>query len=1180
MRITRATRAAVTISSPTCHDTEDDDPTPLWQKSLADLLHGAAQHIATPSVVVLQTNDWKGLSQVVEQSPMDYALTLLGCGIVSVNESKSIRNKVEVHEDKLKEMLGRRRLMTEKESSSDCWVSKGRVYEGALKEKRPADAPPVSETKAADMVTLRIGKIAHGGKAPPGAKHINGRKDRPKFSWKMRKVLTKYQRTIRPLVTKAYFDEKMRSDARIVAQWMVDPPQLFKRKEIKRRVNPQAKQPTKDTPNSPPKKKVNTAATPKRGTKDVEANDEEIMSQQLQDDLMDVFRKHGLLDKLKQQLPQDDLKQASSTTPKQSSATTAFVTPFHAVRPSEEPREEQTSTSVDPTTDITDPPQMNNVSPSESEKKQFPVLSKLAPRVLQRDRDCVGGMDMDQILCDAILREIVKFKSNRGETVGFESANSHSSHTLLDVPFIDKDNKKVPDMNRVLTQVMSMAEKGSERIMVDAVIDHLVKSHNAATREVLRERKITHRNMDQYDLATILDVLQMKSWQMEGLQQCLKQFLDVDKVSVAKDKVQALSEGYGDITHGTYYYTDPNKPGTTAEEVRYWWKDPVIETVASVTGLVNGYNLTPEDISFIHAVYGGDHRKGKFRFCGKVVIRTKDGKYYDDVFGLADVACKKDNGIVLDATVLPHLMEGINVMETSGFVFHTVNDDGSITYQIDTTEQPAPTTALPLQYYLKPTCFIAGDLAFLAIIMGKEGFASSWCNWCDLDHNEWAKKDHSRGTLWTYERIEEQHEENKAQEWDDERRKGIRRTPYTKIPFNRIIFSVLHAMIGVGDLIITHLEEFVDGEIEELDPIEMQMRNELTNKSEARAEAHEEWEHWKQSELGGKLLAKKQRRVRYINTISMKKVDAIINNNDLTEQERTDASAAKEALTAEKADIVNAIPALVAQGKTRKKVWEELDTEISALKAKLRECTKERRTSEDSYYTGMDRIFQDEGANRAAHFGRKFNGVNLRTIMEKAGDLFGDEGRIRQYLLEKAPAKENLINEKCNDIRDALVLWDAAFSKLRTVDPTPDDCNKAQQLIDVAVAQLRKMDISITPKVHGTQYHAVYQMRTIPGGIAKLGEDWIEKYHQDGFRYDFCYGRVGDLERQAVIRARCEHRARNPQVVMRKELLAKRFKGKRKKKSTTVKEVQKQIKEEKRHEVLLRKLEEDVVELY
>ncbi len=81
---------------------------------------------------------------------------------------------------------------------------------------------------------------------------------------------------------------------------------------------------------------------------------------------------------------------------------------------------------------------------------------------------------------------------------------------------------------------------------------------------------------------------------------------------------------------------------------------------------------------------------------------------------------------------------------------------------------------------------------------------------------------------------------------------------------------------------------------------------------------------------------------------------------------------------------------------------------------------------------------------------------------------------------------------------------------------------------------------------------------------------------------DFCFSRVGNLEKQAVIRAQCEQRARNPKVVMRRKLVADRFEGKRKKKGPTSRwfRVQKQIKEEKRHEALLKAIEENVVELY
>ena len=48
---------------------DDDDLTHLWQGAFCDLQSGAAKHITEPSVLLLQTNEWKGLSQITEQTP-------------------------------------------------------------------------------------------------------------------------------------------------------------------------------------------------------------------------------------------------------------------------------------------------------------------------------------------------------------------------------------------------------------------------------------------------------------------------------------------------------------------------------------------------------------------------------------------------------------------------------------------------------------------------------------------------------------------------------------------------------------------------------------------------------------------------------------------------------------------------------------------------------------------------------------------------------------------------------------------------------------------------------------------------------------------------------------------------------------------------------------------------------
>ena len=79
---------------------------------------------------------------------------------------------------------------------------------------------------------------------------------------------------------------------------------------------------------------------------------------------------------------------------------------------------------------------------------------------------------------------------------------------------------------------------------------------------------------------------------------------------------------------------------------------------------------------------------------------------------------------------------------------------------------------------------------------------------------------------------------------------------------------------------------------------------------------------------------------------------------------------------------------------------------------------------------------------------------------------------------------------------------------------------------------MRRMGISVTPKMHGMEKLIVTQMQSIPGGIGRLMEHWIEQYHQIGYRFDLAYCRVGTLERQAAIPARMEKRGMNAQVQM------------------------------------------------
>jgi hypothetical protein len=245
-----------------------------------------------------------------------------------------------------------------------------------------------------------------------------------------------------------------------------------------------------------------------------------------------------------------------------------------------------------------------------------------------------------------------------------------------------------------------------------------------------------------------------------------------------------------------YYYSDTTNPTKVKEEVRYWSKDPVYEFVQTLQGTLNGFDINPSDIDFIHIVHGGDHGKNKFRFVSKLVLRVKAGKTYSQVFGLADVACRKDHAVILTNTCMPFLMEGINTINESDVIFSYASDADDAELIINL----APSNRHASSFSLKPTPFLAGDLAFLAVIMGKENFSSSWCNWCKLSKADWQNAcPVSNDMLWDIHQIKQQADCNVENGFRDARMKGVRSSPISSILFSRIIFSGLHAAMSLRE---------------------------------------------------------------------------------------------------------------------------------------------------------------------------------------------------------------------------------------------------------------------------------------------------------------------------------------------------------------------------------------------
>ena len=94
-------------------------------------------------------------------------------------------------------------------------------------------------------------------------------------------------------------------------------------------------------------------------------------------------------------------------------------------------------------------------------------------------------------------------------------------------------------------------------------------------------------------------------------------------------------------------------------------------------------------------------------FASKLILSMKNGNLYGQVFGLADVACRKDHSIILDNTCMPLLMKGINSIEESDMIFSYASEanNGELIISL------APSNRHASIFSLKPTSFLAGNLA-------------------------------------------------------------------------------------------------------------------------------------------------------------------------------------------------------------------------------------------------------------------------------------------------------------------------------------------------------------------------------------------------------------------------------------------------------------------------------------
>jgi hypothetical protein len=117
-----------------------------------------------------------------------------------------------------------------------------------------------------------------------------------------------------------------------------------------------------------------------------------------------------------------------------------------------------------------------------------------------------------------------------------------------------------------------------------------------------------------------------------------------------------------------------------------------------------------------------------FQFGVAITAELQDGeqRYFKICF--CKSVCRKDTSALLEKTSLPHLTTGLEVISTQALYLYSNADDLLL----------CSFTTLLLIYInhdtatIQVSIFITGDLAFQAMIMGREAMSGQHCLMCQL----------------------------------------------------------------------------------------------------------------------------------------------------------------------------------------------------------------------------------------------------------------------------------------------------------------------------------------------------------------------------------------------------------------------------------------------------------------
>jgi hypothetical protein len=137
---------------------------------------------------------------------------------------------------------------------------------------------------------------------------------------------------------------------------------------------------------------------------------------------------------------------------------------------------------------------------------------------------------------------------------------------------------------------------------------------------------------------------------------------------------------------------------------------------------------------------GGDHGDTAFQFGAKVSVHLRDNRIIHFEVMVCELICRKDTAKIIESTILQRLTNGLEIVATWHLHIES-NEEGQIKCEFRNTRSM---NSLTIKVY------VTGDLAFQAMVLGKESMSGWLCMLCKSPRSKFMDDTHERWTMDEY----------------------------------------------------------------------------------------------------------------------------------------------------------------------------------------------------------------------------------------------------------------------------------------------------------------------------------------------------------------------------------------------------------------------------------------------